>query len=52
MPLYVFYTMVQKSKNDQKPNQGGGPALSRKSWSVFFSFFFFVRIVEIHMQQW
>ena len=23
MPVYFFYTMVQKSQNDQKLNQGG-----------------------------
>ena len=30
MPLYLFYTMVQKSQNDQKLKSrgGGGPALS------------------------
>ena len=27
MPLYVFYTMVQKVKNDKKLKIKGGPAL-------------------------
>ena len=28
MPLYLFYTMVQKLKNDQKLKSRGGPALT------------------------
>ena len=29
MPLYLFYTMVQKVKNDQKLKSRGGPALKK-----------------------
>ena len=32
MPAYLFYTMVQKVKNDQKlKSRGGGPAFSLKT---------------------
>ena len=40
IPLYFFYTMVQKVKNDQNSNQGG-PALTgwhswrSRYWSIF-----------------
>ena len=36
MPLNLFYTMVQKSQNDQKlKSRGGGPALSWSSVRIF-----------------
>ena len=34
MPLNLFYTMVQKVKNDQKLKSRGGPALNKCLFSV------------------
>ena len=31
MPLYLFYTMMQKVKNDQNSNQGGGGPILKVS---------------------
>ena len=35
MPLYMFYTMVQKSQKMTKNSNQGGPALNLAIWELF-----------------